>query len=120
MLSTELDEHVELMDRVIVSHDSAVSASLSEKILVASDSSQHFSRRRRRPSQMRERVLKTLTGKLVELRPSRSRSSCSSRTNCAIELGRPSSWPTTLADFSPFALAAIATTPAVLSGGRGT
>ena len=29
----------------------------------------------------------------------------------------PSSWPATLADFAPFALAAMATTPAVLSGG---
>ena len=29
----------------------------------------------------------------------------------------PSSWPPTLADFAPFALAAMATTPAVLSGG---
>ena len=31
MLSTELDEHVELMDRVIVFHDSAVSASLLQR-----------------------------------------------------------------------------------------
>jgi ribose transport system permease protein len=31
----------------------------------------------------------------------------------------PSSWPATLADFAPFALAAMATTPAVLSGGGG-
>jgi len=29
----------------------------------------------------------------------------------------PSSWPSTLADFAPFAIAAMATTPAVLSGG---
>jgi ribose transport system permease protein len=29
----------------------------------------------------------------------------------------PSSWPATLADFAPFAIAAMATTPAVLSGG---
>jgi ribose transport system permease protein len=31
----------------------------------------------------------------------------------------PSSWPATLADFAPFALAAMATTPAVLGGGGG-
>jgi ribose transport system permease protein len=33
--------------------------------------------------------------------------------------GEPSSWPATLAAFAPFALAAMASTPAILSGGGG-
>ena len=68
---------------------------------------------------MRERVLKTLTGKPWSFAVALTIVLLIANQLAQSSFGRPSSWPTTLADFSPFALAAIATTPAVLSGGGG-
>jgi ribose transport system permease protein len=68
---------------------------------------------------MRERVLRTLTAKPWSFAVALTVVLLIANQLAQSSFGTPSSWPTTLADFSPFALAAIATTPAVLSGGGG-
>jgi ribose transport system permease protein len=68
---------------------------------------------------VREHVLRTLTRKPWSFAVALTVVLLVANQLAQSSFGRPSSWPSTLADFAPFALAAIATTPAVLSGGGG-
>ena len=107
MLSTEVDEHVELMDRVLVFRDG----------------------RDQQGTGARRAVAPVDRGSVLWLSSFAGGPGCSPQrsplglliANIVAEpnFGKPGNWPAELATLAPFAIVALASTPSILSGGGG-
>ena len=109
MLSTELDEQVELMDRVLVFRDGELGTELAGERLSVKRSWAHSSaapvadlraQLKARPYLFAAALSLTLLGANPIVSP---------------RFGAPSNWPNELAAFAPLALVAIGSTPSILA-----
>ena len=119
MLSTELDEHVELMDRVLVFREGAVAAEIERRDLSRAGLDLRLLRPGGSERNMRGDLLARLRARPWGFALLVAVALLIANIIARSSFAAWSSWPATLADFAPFALAAMATTPAVLSGAGG-